>query len=109
MTGSSRYKISPRMQRGLAMKAFAYGGLSAGCFPIAGMFASSDLKPLLAAFGLAFSLASLLAIFIFRRSLTPEQKTPRMLTTLGAGTTALICLAIAQLVVIGTQIYLQIR
>jgi hypothetical protein len=109
MTPTPRYRISPRMQRGLALKAFAYGGLSAGCFPIAGMVARPELKPMLAAFGLAFSLASLLAIFIFRRSLTQEQRTPRMSTTLGAGATAVICLAIAQLVIIGMQIYAQIR
>ena len=109
MTSASRYKISPRMQRGLALKALAYGGLSAGCFPIAGMVARNELKPMLAAFGLAFALASLLAIFIFRRSLAEDQRTPRMATTLGAGTTAVICLAVAQIVVIGMQVYLQTR
>ena len=107
MSDRPPYRISPRMQRGLLLKTYAYGGLSAGCFPIAGMLASNEMKPLLAAFGLAFTLAALLALFIFRRSLTPDQKTPRMSTTMGAGVTALVCIGVSQLVIIGVQVYTQ--
>jgi drug/metabolite transporter (DMT)-like permease len=88
----------------MALKAAAYAALSGGCFPIAGMVASPDLKPLLAAFGLSFSAASLLAIAIYRKSLHPDQATPALKTRLAAGMVAVVCLAIGQIVMIAVTV-----
>lgn len=100
MTDRLRPTLSPRLQKAMALKAAAYAALSGGCFPIAGMAASPDLKPLLAALGLSFSAASLLAIAIYRKSLRPEQRSPAMSTRLGAGMVAVGCLAVGQIVMI---------
>lgn len=88
----------------MGLKAAAYAALSAGFFPIAGSVASADLRPMLAAFGLACSLASLLAIAIYRKGLTPEQKTSNLQTRLSFATVLVVCVAVSQVVVIVMEI-----
>ena len=88
----------------MALKAAAYAALSAGCFPIAGMAAAPEAKPMLAAFGLAFSAASLLAIVIYYKSLRPEQALPAVKTRLAAGAVAVACFAVAQIVMIAVTV-----
>lgn len=66
-------KLSAGLQRGMAMKAAAYTALSAGCWPIGGLLIRPDLSGILAVFGLAFSVAALLAVFIYRRGSEPQQ------------------------------------
>ncbi|XHC24298.1 MAG: hypothetical protein ACFHWZ_12260 [Phycisphaerales bacterium] len=104
MSDRPRPTLSPRLQKAMALKAAAYAALSGGCYPIAGMVASPDLKPLLAAFGLSFSAASLLAVAIYRSSLRPEQRSAQMSSRLAAGTVAVVCLAVAQIVMIAVTV-----
>lgn len=88
----------------MGLKASAYAAFSAGFFPIAGSVASADLRPMLAAFGLACALASLLAIAIYRKGLSPEQKTSKLQTRLTLATVLVVCVAVSQVVVIVMEI-----
>jgi hypothetical protein len=88
----------------MGLKASAYAALSAGCFPIAGSVASADLRPMLAAFGLAFSLASLLAITIYRKGLSQDQATSGLRTRLTLAMILVLCIAASQIIAIVMEV-----
>lgn len=92
----------------MGAKAAGYGLLSAIFSPGMSMVAEPSLKPMLTAFGLVCAIVALLALFLYRRALSPDERTPLMASRLGAGAVAIACLAISQLVFIGMTIAQQL-
>ena len=92
----------------MGAKAAGYGLLSAVFSPGMSMMAEPSLKPMLTAFGLVCAIVALLAMFIYRRALSDEERTPLIASRLGAGAVAIVCLAIGQLVFIALTIARQL-
>ncbi len=108
MNARPKPTLSPRMRRAMGAKAAGYGLLSAIFYPGLGMAADQSVKPMLAAFGFVCALVASLALFIYRRALSEEERTPLMASRLGAAAVAIAFLAVGQLIIIGLAIYQQL-